>query len=56
MADTQARAVRFDRYRDLAGVVIAVGPDAGRFAVGDEVLGWSWRRSSHATHTAVPVG
>lgn len=41
---------------DLAGVVTAVGPDAGEFAVGDEVLGYSWRRSSHATHTAVPVG
>lgn len=26
------------------------------FAVGDEVLGFSLRRSSHATHTAVPVG
>jgi NADPH:quinone reductase len=41
---------------DLAGVVTAVGPDAGGFAVGDHVLGWSWRRSSHATHVAVPVG
>lgn len=41
---------------DLAGVVTALGPDAGGFAVGDEVLGWSWRRSSHATHVAVPVG
>lgn len=40
---------------DLAGVVTAVGPDVDRFAVGDEVMGWSWRRSSHATHTAVPV-
>jgi NADPH:quinone reductase len=40
---------------DLAGVITAVGPDAGDFAVGDEVLGWSWRRFSHATHTAVPV-
>ena len=25
------------------------------FAVGDEVLGWSWRRSSHAEYVAVPV-
>lgn len=41
---------------DLAGVVIAVGPDVDGFVPGDEVLGWSWRRSSHATHTAVPVG
>ena len=40
---------------DLAGVVSAVGPDVTEFAVGDEVLGFSFRRSSHATHTAVPV-
>ena len=26
------------------------------FAVGDEVLGFSFQRSSHATHTSVPVG
>ncbi|WP_374023520.1 NADP-dependent oxidoreductase [Mycobacterium sp. HNNTM2301] len=41
---------------DLAGVVTEVGPGVGEFAVGDEVLGFSFRRSSHATHTAVPVG
>jgi NADPH2:quinone reductase len=41
---------------DLAGVVTAVGPDVDGFSVGDEVLGFSFRRSSHATHTAVPVG
>jgi NADPH2:quinone reductase len=40
---------------DLAGVVTTVGPDVTEFAVGDEVLGFSFRRSSHATHTAVPV-
>ena len=40
---------------DLAGVVTAVGPDVTAFSVGDEVLGFSFRRSSHATHTAVPV-
>lgn len=44
---------------DLAGVVTALGPDGSRgdgpFAVGDEVLGYSWTRSSHATHTAVPL-
>jgi NADPH2:quinone reductase len=40
---------------DLAGVVTAAGPGVTRFAVGDEVLGYSWRRSSHATHAAVPV-
>jgi len=41
---------------DLAGVVTALGPNVTEFAVGDEVLGFSFRRSSHATHTAVPVG
>ncbi|BBX64450.1 NADPH:quinone reductase [Mycobacterium saskatchewanense] len=41
---------------DLAGVVTAVGPGVTEFDVGDEVLGFSLRRSSHATHTAVPVG
>ena len=40
---------------DLAGVVTAVGPGVTQFSVGDEVLGFSFRRSSHATHTAVPV-
>lgn len=40
---------------DLAGVVVAVGPDVAEFAVGDEVLGWTWHRSAHATHVAVPV-
>ena len=40
---------------DLAGVVAAVGPGVSAFAVGDEVLGFSFRRSSHATHAAVPA-
>lgn len=41
---------------DLAGVVVALGEGVSEFAVGDEVLGYSWTRSSHATHTAVPAG
>ncbi|HEV2637737.1 MAG TPA: NADP-dependent oxidoreductase [Actinocrinis sp.] len=40
---------------DLAGVVAAVGPGVTEFAVGDEVLGYSWTRSSHATHAGVPA-
>ena len=40
---------------DLAGVVLATGPDVTAFRPGDEVLGYSWTRSSHATHVAVPV-
>jgi NADPH:quinone reductase-like Zn-dependent oxidoreductase len=40
---------------DLAGVVSSLGEGVTEFAVGDEVLGWSWRRSSHADQVAVPV-
>ncbi|GLZ56343.1 NADPH:quinone reductase [Actinomycetospora sp. NBRC 106378] len=40
---------------DLAGVVTAVGAGVTRRAVGDEVLGWSWSRSSQASHVAVPA-
>ena len=40
---------------DLAGVVFAVGEGVTKFAVGDEVLGWSWTRSSQADYTVVPV-
>jgi NADPH:quinone reductase-like Zn-dependent oxidoreductase len=40
---------------DLAGVVSALGEGVTEFAVGDEVLGWSWRRSSQAEYVAVPV-
>jgi NADPH2:quinone reductase len=40
---------------DLAGLVVALGDEVKDFAVGDAVLGFSWRRSSHATHVAVPT-
>ncbi|MFG1708182.1 NADP-dependent oxidoreductase [Nonomuraea sp. M3C6] len=40
---------------DLAGVVTALGAGVGDFAIGDEVLGYSWQRSSHATHVSVPA-
>src|SRR6202142_2403423 len=40
---------------DLAGVVVEVGDGVSDFAVGDEVLGFSFQRSSHATHATVPV-
>jgi NADPH2:quinone reductase len=40
---------------DLAGVVSAVGEGVTKFAVGDEVLGWSWTRSSQADYTVVSV-
>lgn len=41
---------------DLAGVVRAVGEGVTDRPAGDEVLGWSWRRSSHATAVLVPAG
>jgi len=40
---------------DLAGVVNAIGEGVTDFRAGDEVLGYSWRRSSHATHVVVPA-
>lgn len=40
---------------DLAGIVSAVGEGVDEFAVGDPVLGFSFRRSSHATHVPVPI-
>jgi NADPH:quinone reductase-like Zn-dependent oxidoreductase len=40
---------------DLAGVVREVGIDVVGFAPGDEVLGWSWTRSSQAEEVVVPA-
>ncbi|WP_019073610.1 NADP-dependent oxidoreductase [Streptomyces hokutonensis] len=40
---------------DLAGIVTALGEGVTDFGIGDEVLGFSWQRSSHATHVVVPV-
>jgi NADPH:quinone reductase-like Zn-dependent oxidoreductase len=40
---------------DLAGVIVESGPGVDEFAIGDEVLGFSLRRTSHAEHVAVPV-
>jgi NADPH:quinone reductase-like Zn-dependent oxidoreductase len=39
---------------DLAGVVQAVGDGVKDFAVGDDVLGWTEERASHAELVAVP--
>jgi NADPH:quinone reductase len=40
---------------DLAGIVSAVGDGVDEFALGDPVLGFSFRRSSHANYVSVPT-
>ncbi len=40
---------------DLAGVVRVVGEGVASFAAGDEVLGWTEERASHAELVAVPA-
>ncbi|MEV6851615.1 NADP-dependent oxidoreductase [Actinoplanes sp. NPDC051411] len=40
---------------DFAGRVVEVGPSVTGFAIGDEVVGWSDWRSSHAEYVAVPA-
>ena len=40
---------------DLAGVVAELGPGVSGFAVGDEVIGFSMRRSSQAEYVTVPA-
>jgi NADPH:quinone reductase-like Zn-dependent oxidoreductase len=40
---------------DLAGVVHLLGDGVTEFSVGDEVLGWSWQRSSQAEYASVPT-
>ncbi len=40
---------------DLAGVVHQLGVGVTGFSLGDEVLGWSWQRSSQAEYVSVPA-
>jgi NADPH:quinone reductase len=40
---------------DFAGTIVAAGADVTGWAAGDEVLGWSWERSSHAEQVVVPA-
>lgn len=40
---------------DLAGLVAEIGPGVAGFAVGDAVIGFSSRRSSHAEYVSVPA-
>jgi NADPH:quinone reductase-like Zn-dependent oxidoreductase len=39
---------------DLAGTVAQAGDEVTLWRVGDEVLGWSWERSSQAEYVVVP--
>jgi NADPH:quinone reductase-like Zn-dependent oxidoreductase len=41
---------------DLAGVVHAVGGGVTLWTIGDEVLGWTENRASHAEYVVVPAG
>jgi len=41
---------------DLAGVVDELGEGVTAFSEGDEVIGWSWQRSSQADFVVVPDG
>jgi NADPH:quinone reductase-like Zn-dependent oxidoreductase len=41
---------------DLAGVVAEIGEGVDGVAVGDEVIGWSDERSSHAEAVSLPAG
>jgi NADPH:quinone reductase-like Zn-dependent oxidoreductase len=40
---------------DLAGVVVELGSGVSGFSIGDEVIGFSMRRSSHADYVTVPA-
>jgi NADPH:quinone reductase len=40
---------------DLAGVVHLLGDGVTEFSLGDEVMGWSWQRSSQAQYVSVPT-
>jgi NADPH:quinone reductase-like Zn-dependent oxidoreductase len=40
---------------DLAGTVTELGEGVSEWSVGDEVLGWSWERSSQAELVVVPA-
>ncbi len=40
---------------DFAGVIAELGPNVVQFAVGDEVIGYTHNRASHAASVVVPV-
>lgn len=40
---------------DVAGRIVDVGAEVAGWNVGDEVIGWSGRRSAHAQYVAIPA-
>jgi NADPH:quinone reductase-like Zn-dependent oxidoreductase len=55
LADQFPAAFPSGQGSDLAGVVAELGSGADGFALGDEVIGFSMRRSSHAEYVTVPA-
>ncbi|WP_135458092.1 NADP-dependent oxidoreductase [Mycobacterium sp. DL99] len=55
LADQFPAAFPSGQGSDLAGVVVETGEGVSDFAVGDEVIGFSMSRSSHAEYVSVPV-
>lgn len=45
----------FGEGSDFAGTIVSVGAGVTGWAAGDDVLGWSWERSSHAEQVLVPA-
>lgn len=56
LAELYPRAFPAATGSEFAGVVTDVGSRARRFAVGDEVLGWSPEQGGHADVVVVPEG
>ncbi|GAA5199215.1 NADP-dependent oxidoreductase [Rugosimonospora acidiphila] len=55
LADLYPASFPSGQGSDLAGVVTQTGEESGTFAPGDEVLGWTDARTSHAQYVSVPV-
>lgn len=55
LADQFAATFPSGQGSDLAGVVAELGSGVSDFAVGDEVIGFSMRRSSQAEYVTVPA-
>jgi NADPH:quinone reductase-like Zn-dependent oxidoreductase len=53
--DTENPKLPSGQGSDFAGVVQSIGDGVTTVSVGDEVLGWSFSRSSQASHVLVPA-